>query len=221
MRSAHRPVLLAVALAFLSLWACVSGGEGAWRVATADPADSLSSGIAAVEAGDFAQATTRLQWLAARCETGDYGRRAVLLLAALGIDPRNPDASSDEAARLAARYLGLPRIGPDDRVLAETLYLLALDRGAGIPAPPEEAEIRGTEAVRGVAVRFHGCGRQLPADEVALPELPGPTTTNRVSRLRAERDSLQDRLTSLEAELERIRELLGDVAPAEPDTSGW
>ena len=90
----------------------------------------LERGVTALAAGSYDVASDRLGRLAARCEAGHAGRRAVHLLATAALDPRNPAASVDTAAGLAAHVLALPGTAPDERITAETLYLLALDRGA-------------------------------------------------------------------------------------------
>lgn len=212
MKTSHRRLLMWAAPLVLLGWGCATGAR-AGRERPDDPAEAVSGGIHALERGDYETASARFHRVAARCEAGADGRRAVLLLATAALDPRNPDASADRAARLAAHYLGLPGSDPDGRAVAETLFLVALGRGARLLDAPGPAD-----SVPGLPPRFEDCEVEatvgIPRGR-ALPALPD---TARSSRLRVERDSLRARVDELEAELERIRNLLQeDVLP---DTSG-
>lgn len=178
----------------------------------------LQLGIEALAAGSYGEAGSRLRDVASRCEAGAPGRRAVLLLAAMALDPRNPDASPDDGARIAAHYLDLPGAGADDRMVAETLYLMARGFGAA-PGDPREADTAASAVTQGLAPRFAGC-RMADEGEGAAPARPLPELpdTAYVARLRADRDRLAARVTALEAELERIRALLQKGVVS--DTSG-
>lgn len=238
-----RPAAAVVGTAVMMVlaWGCATTGERSRPAPDATSySDSLSIGINALQSGSYAEARGPLRWLAARCEAGVHGRRATLLLAMAALDPRNPDASADEGARLAAGFLALPGNDPGERLVAETLYLLALDRGGAVDSgdhgggadsvrteghqEPGGVATPGDSAGAGpstVAARYYACDDPLPAsasDDAALPDLPGAPTTELFRRARAARDSLAHRVAELEAELERIRELLqGGV---DPDTSG-
>lgn len=188
-----------------------SGGQG--------PAALMSDGIEAMEERDYREASGRLYRVTARCESGDRGRRALLLLAALALDPRNPDGSPDHAAWLTARALTLPEREPGEHLIAETLFLLALERGARVPVDGSDGPDR--DGWPPVAARIRDCRGGEPAGTIrsaALPALPGASTALLYSQVRAERDALQSRVAELEAELARIRELLNGTAP--PDSSG-
>jgi hypothetical protein len=116
----------------LAAGAC--GGHG--ETGTVIPAPgSLAEAVQSLRDGDYATGTARLQRLAARCESGSDGRRAVLLLAVAALDPRNPAASPDRGAELTARYLTLPGAEPAERVEAEGLYLLANSVGGRVWEP--------------------------------------------------------------------------------------
>lgn len=195
--------------AFLAFaWGCATAGE-----APAPAEDGLALGARALAEGDYGEAMARLHEVASRCESGDRGRRAVLLLATAALDPRNPVASADDGARLAVHFLGLPGSGSVERTVAETLYLLA--RGYGAPAGdtlPDPAAEAAT-----LAPRFDHCGAEgdVATSSRALPELPD---SSYVARSRAERDRLTARVNALQAELERIRALLQEGVVS--DTSG-
>lgn len=256
----RRSVLLTAMLVLLTLWGCATVGEEAREAPppaneAMAPADSLAAAVRALEAGAYSEAVRALRWAASRCQAGTYGRRALLLLTATTLDPRNPDASLDEGAALAARALTLPGIDPDDRTVAEVLYLTALERGAEPPlqaaaggdgatgqdtavverdsatvAPDTAAVPADTVAVDSVgfmpARRFERCGEAMPEGptSVTLPSLPGAPMAALLRRAQARRDSLSQRVTALEAELARIRELLQEAVPVPSDTGsggGW
>lgn len=217
MRAQHRRWLRYVTpLALLLAWGCAPGaGERPTTPAAVN--DSFAGGIAALAAGEYETASARLRPMAAACEAAEDGRRAALLLAGAALDPRNETASPDEAARLAAHVLRHPDVDPDQRVRAETLYLLALDRGATPEDGRPDADTAGSRALPVPGFGNCGADRTGAGGSRALPELPGPATTVELSRLRAARDSLTTRVMELEGELKRIRRLLREGVL--PDTS--
>ena len=91
---------------------------------------SFEAGVAALDRGDHAAAAARLAPVAAICPVDATGRRAVLLLAAAELDPRNGAGRPNAAAELAAFYLGRAYDDSWERALAVELYTLALDYGA-------------------------------------------------------------------------------------------
>jgi hypothetical protein len=212
----------AAVLAVLLGWSCAVGVGGGGRSSGSGPERAaLGDGIQALETGEYQEATGRLGWLASRCESGVLGRRALLLLATAALDPRNPDASPDRGAWLAAHVLGLPGAEPEDRLVAEALYLLSVELGGRVPTAEGGGGSSGGDAEEGLAPRFQDC-RATDAEGGAptpqLPTLPGSPMALLYTQVRAERDSLQARVTELEAELERIREILnGDLPEDEGD----
>lgn len=177
-------------IAFLALAGCgpvSSGGP--------DVAGPLSG-------GDFEAATTDLRKQAARCESGERGREAVLVWATLELDMRNPAGSPDTAARLTAAYLQLPDATPAGISAAEALYLLALDRGASTVEDPW--------AFSGVAPRYSRCGQQSrhPVVVRELPAHPGTPSLREINEVHRALHLSRKQADSLRAELERIRKLL-------------
>lgn len=156
-----------------------------------------------LEGGDFGAATAGLRQQAAACENGERGREAVLLRAMLELDLRNSGGSPDTAARLAARYLQLPDATPAGISAAESLYLLALDRGASTVEEPWE--------LSGVAPRFSRCGSPAPKPGLLrqLPEHPGTPGLWELNEVHRELYLSRQQADSLRAELTRIRKLLG------------
>jgi hypothetical protein len=129
---------------------------------------------------------------------------------------------------MAARFLNLPNKSLEETLEAEALYVTALDYGA-------DPELRVDPANPGFAVRFGGCDEPFPPRAVRpLPVLESSSAgrlrlldeerdslirqnqqlRNTVGHLRLVSDSLQARVDSLEAELNRIRQLI-----RLPDTS--
>jgi len=209
-------------------WRWTVSQEGDEEV-QATATEVLSGGVRALEEGEYEQASESLWRLASWCESGSYGRRALLVLAATTLDPRNPGSDPDEAARLAARYLQLPRVLPEERIVAESLYLMALARG-GSP-PGEGAAGSGDGDEREPALRFSDCdapgGGATVAGAEPLPELPITPAPVLIRRARGERDALRARVGELEgeiddlqAELDRIRSILRQGVPdtVPPDT---
>lgn len=199
-----------------------------------DPDRRFRAATVAADEGDFGSAGRHLRRLASRCESGERGREAVLLLAAVEVDPRNPDPSPAAAAHLAARYLQMPEAPAWTLTVAGTLYLTALDLGANPVRDPFAPipSLDGTAAEAGdepaderevgpwrVARRFEDCGAETaPARTVReLPEHPGTPLWRAVQNARAERDSLARRADSLEARADEARRLRARVDSLEAE----
>lgn len=152
----------------------------------------FESGIEALAAGDYAAAHEDLAWVAERFANQTDGQRAVVVLAVMELDPRNPARRTDVGTDLAATYLQLPDREAWVDPVARTIYLLGLELGA--------AEERAQRAERAAE-----SPRQLPT-------LPGPSVTARLRSVEQERDRLAKRVTELETqvaaqeqEIQRIR----------------
>lgn len=219
-----------------ALLVAASASGCALTALTGDPSAAsprLQRATAALEAGEFGAAERDLRWLAARCEAGDSGRKALLLLAASQLDTGNPYGTPYAAAELAARYLRLPDARPEDLPVARSLYRLALDLGARPERPADPQS--GLDDWGPLANRFEACGAASRPEYVwrSLPDPPaGSTTADRITALEdelvartdsllalerrvrvlsgraGELDAAVERITALEAEIERIRELL-------------
>jgi hypothetical protein len=180
---------------------------------------------------DFASAREDLLWLASRCEAGVHGRRAMLQLAAAELDTENPHGSPRAAAWLAAGYLVLPDAEADQLPVARAMYRLAADRGGLSVDTGEDA----ADSLPSLAVRFDTC-QPMPDVEWArrLPDPPGLTTSARIAALESELAAASDSLAvlrerngalrerngallartgELEAEIERVAELLRNGLP--------
>jgi hypothetical protein len=181
--------------------------------------------LAVLRLGNVADAESLLRQVASSCESGQEGRSSLLLLSSLWLDGL-PQATPDSAAVLAARVLALPDAGPLELSVARNIYLFALELGADAKLRP--ARFAGP---RDLAVRFSDCDQPTPAvDPAPLPQLGREPLTATVRRLEAQRDSLahhadrsgeravelagriqelEGQLRGAQAEIERIRRLLG------------
>lgn len=231
---------LPVALLVSSATACASV-RSYLRAPSPEPETRYTSAVEALDGAHFRNARADLAWLVGRCEAGRWGRRALLLLAAADLDPRNPHRSPEEAARLAGLYLRLPWAERDAAPLANSLYVLALDlspgrdrtarRGASSVTVADADPAPARDPLR-VATRFEHCdGGGTPGRSRGLPAYQGPTIAERTAeleaRLAAQRDSLdrarahivsQDKdIAGLRADTARIHKLLrGGEGPYRP-----
>jgi hypothetical protein len=153
-----------------------------WR---SQSADRFDAGVRAMNAGNYSAAHGDLAWVAQHFQHEKEGQRALLLLAGLELDPRNPNRRPEVGADLAAGYRRLPDRAEWMDPLASTLYLLGTELGARDSTPT------------------------APADRaVELPKLPGPTVNARIKAIEAERDRLEKRVAALEQQVaEKDREI--------------
>ncbi|HKY60934.1 MAG TPA: hypothetical protein VJP59_07980 [Gemmatimonadota bacterium] len=207
-----RAPVMAVAGLLTLLSGCAS--SGAHREAGAS---GLDAGALALRRGEFVRAREALVEVRRTCGDARLGRQALLLIAALETDPRNPAGDPDRAAALAGHWLARPETFPWTRPLAETIYLQAL-RAGGRPfsisgKPPGDVELL-------LAMGRPGGGADGSCDASdwgilgggAPPELsrrPGGTAPPDGGRaLREDNARLREQVIRLEAELQRIRETL-------------
>ena len=113
-----------------ALPACSLTGGAATPSAETSRRRALEYGVLALESGDYQTAVDRIAPVAAICPTDVLGRSAMLLLASVELDPRNPERRPDAAAELAAFQLARRSEGDWEGALATQLYTLALDHGA-------------------------------------------------------------------------------------------
>ena len=154
--------------------------------------------LAALARGDYRTAHEGLTWVAQNDSDDDHGQQAQLILAALDLDPRNPERRIAQGADIAASYLARSdKEEPWTVPVAQTLYLLGLELGAA----EDRVEKAEREAERANAAR--------------LPSLPGPSVMARIRTLDQERERLSKRVGDLEkqlqekeAELERIKKTI-------------
>lgn len=183
------------------------------------PEQRASRASAALQQEEFDLARRDLLALATDCGAGSHGRQALLTLAAAELDTGNPDRSPALAAYLAERYLLLPDRVSEDVPLARALYRMGTDLAG--PVPPGSLELPA------VAARFDAChGSAVTRSMHALPATPAPVSTRFAMlhrELAARADSLalvdaeltltRSKVAELEAEIERITELLKSGTP--------
>lgn len=144
------------------------------------------------------------------CGTRPLGQQALLLLAAAELDPRNPDARLSLAREAVSLVAEASEPDAWTRVLAESLYLMALRLGApratAGAGPEAELRLRARRPNGHPVVASAGTCDALPwpngrAEEPGdLPGLDGASYPARIAWL-------QRRVSELEAELKRLRRI--------------
>jgi len=163
-------------------------GCATFRPGEDNPARSLEAGLNALAAGDYATARLHFDRAGLAPESGEAGRRALLLGALARLDARNPDPDFELAAARAAALEAGPGVTKWE-ALAGNLV-------AGIAAELAEARAR----VRHAEVERHAA--------VAAEILASRSATARINAVVAERDAARRRTTQLEQTLaEKEKEL--------------
>lgn len=171
----------------------------------ADPSDRMRAAYAALERDDFANATQQLWAVTYRCEQDEETRRALLVLAAAKLDTGNPTGSPHDAARLTEVYLGLPDTDPPQRVLARTLHRMAVLLEASSPSGP------GGDYTDPALAGLGACVLLAQPESVEPPDMATDTASAPWARaMTAHSAALRRRVHELEAEIERITQLLTD-----------
>ncbi|MGH7559231.1 MAG: hypothetical protein ACREMD_15905 [Gemmatimonadota bacterium] len=188
----------------LILSACASSGG------RSDPGAGLDAGAFALRQAEFGAARERLVSVRHICGEARLGRQALLLLSAMELDPRNPAGDPGRAAAYAAHYLARPETFPWTRPVAEQLYLQALRLGGEPVSQPDDPlleEIASRESVPEACERSDW-GVVGGGDPPALGSGTRSSRPGSGSRPGDEDHRLRNRITELEAELERIRATL-------------
>lgn len=167
---------------------------------TTAPEERLDAALALAEAGEYANATATLDSLYRAHWDREVGLRALLDLAAITIDPRNPERSLWRSADYSARLIGLPGAPPHLLPVARAMYLVSVELGA------LEEQRAAAEAARDTAEAIVAR---------TLPRYTGQSVPAQLSAIAQERDALLQRVTALEqalrdttSELERVRRTL-------------
>ncbi len=219
-------------MSFLPALLLVSGLAGCASLhhasAPPDAQERFADAVVRYDYGDLAGAARELAWISEQCAGHDVGQQATLTLAALLLDARNQGSDVDSAAELAETFLRTADPSNWQRPIAATLYLAALDRGAGIQDTATETR---TDSARPAApgrasAPLKNCGPARPLPNAAsvptLPVLPGEPLIARLRAVRVDReqlaatvdslrtalDSARQELTAKDKELERIRKTL-------------
>ena len=115
----------------------------------------LEQGLAAFDAGLYADAFDELAWVYSHCPQRVAGHQALTALAALELDPRNESGRPELGTQLLGELT--QRAGTPEwiRPMAQTAYLMALALGAppaggngsgGTPAPADGQGVAGDRA---------------------------------------------------------------------------
>lgn len=184
----------AACLGLLLLAACVSssGGKAAFR-----------DGLAALEDARAEEAFGQLERARRICGTSPLGQQAVLVEAAAALGGRVGPRDARRAAELSAAFLRQPSPPAWGVPIAESLYLMAREMGAGQPSEEATAAVFADAAGEATGPRA-GCGPRWEAASgrgTPVPSLEG-------TGVAAELERLRDRLGELEEEVERLRALL-------------
>lgn len=180
-------------------------------------AGGLDAGALALRRGEFDRAREALVGVRRTCGEARLGRQALLLIAALEADPRNPSGDPDRAAALAGHWLTRPETFPWTRPVAETLYLQAVREGG----KPYSASRRFTGDVGDLFAMDRpadGAGGTCEASDWGVVAADAPPELSRRARdggsmsaiadLREDNARLREQVLELEAELQRIQETL-------------
>lgn len=180
----------------LVLAACVSasggGGDGAFR-----------DGLAALEDARDEEAFRQLEQARRICGAAPLGQQAVLVEAAAALGGRVGPRDAQRAAELSAAFLRQPTPPAWGVPIAESLYLMAREMGAGQPSEEATAAVFADAAGETTPTRAD-CGPRWEAASgrgTPVPSLEGTGVAAELGRLR-------DRLGELEEEVERLRALL-------------
>lgn len=170
---------LAASLVVLAISACATVGS----VFDGERERHYNAGVIALKAGDYDAASEHLALVAERDAGDALGQQALLMVAALEMDPRNPKRRLPLGSDLTGSYLKLERTPAWTTPVAETLYLLAIELGA--------AENRAAQAA---------ADKEEAENRLKLPE-NSPTMTSRLRGLGEERDRLAKKVEQLEVQL--------------------
>jgi len=110
----------------LGLGGCALAGQ----IDRQSPQEIFERGLVALEREDFRTAYQHMASVYEDQWDRPIGERALLTLAAVELDPRNPGRRLDVGAELAGRYFQLPSGTPWNGAVSQTLYLLAMELGA-------------------------------------------------------------------------------------------
>ncbi len=190
-KKARVPVVLMVAAACASC-AMIGGGT---RGPSAE--SELERGAAAARAQDYATARTILEPVYRAHYMDKAGTRALMLLTAIDLDPRNANRRLSAASDYATTLLNSDAMPVWEKPVAETLYLLSVELG-GL-----EQEIGRAEAAKDSAQNLAAAARRAN-----LPSSPRESWPAQLRKMREERDAMSKRLETLQTTVRtRDREL--------------
>ncbi len=203
-RNRGRPAPFIASLAvFCALGACASAGIVGDTSDAPDPESVLRQGVDALGSGHFREAHEDLSWVYTHYPEQDVGRRALLVIAAAEMDPRNPDQRLTVGARLLERFFAPDSIAGWQEPVAESMYLLALDLGARDTAAGATTDSAGAADSAAGASGMDAAG--------ATPRLPRASLAHRLRNAEILRDSLAERNAAMAAHMKELEGQLTDA----------
>jgi hypothetical protein len=172
--------------------------------------ERFTAGLVALRRGDFAQANTDLRWVAEHYPDKEIGREALLAVAALEVDPRNPRRRLAMGVDLAESYLRQEDKERWSEPVVQSLRLLAMELGSA------EERVAVAEADRLAAERRANLG-DLPTLPEQMKSLPArlhaaederDKLTKKVEQLEEQIADRDKKLAEKDKELERIRKTI-------------
>ncbi|MGH7466763.1 MAG: hypothetical protein ACRENP_02145 [Longimicrobiales bacterium] len=161
----------------------------------------LAVGIEAFQRGDYVTANEELGWVVERYGDEGIGRQALLAVAAVEMDPRNPQRRLALGAELIGSYLRLDEHPDWVMPAAQTLYLMSMEMVAA------EERAAQAQAERQVVERL------LEEVERDMPKSPDPSATlpARLRAMKEDRDRLVRKVETLETQLAERDKKLGET----------
>ncbi len=150
----------------------------------------LSRGIAAAQAQEYEKARQILEPLYRAHWMDDSGERALMVLTALELDPRNSSRRLYAASDFATSLLNSKDIAAWDKTVATTLYLLSIEVG-GVEQQLDRAAASKDSAVNAATAARLG----------SLPSSTRESWPSQLRRMREDRDALTKRVETLQATL--------------------
>jgi outer membrane protein assembly factor BamD (BamD/ComL family) len=191
---------LAAGLLALALSACASIGS-----MLKNGEDHYEAGLRAFKAGDYAGASEHLSLVAGDAPEDKKGRQALLMLAALEMDTRNPNRRLALGSDHAGSFLKLKGTEPWMSSIAQTLYLMSVELGAAEErAAQAEADKQQAEGIlQALPKDFQSWPSRLRASEEKTDRL-----AKKVEQLEAQVADRDKKLIEKDKELERIKKTL-------------
>ncbi|MGH7459808.1 MAG: hypothetical protein ACREMA_02115 [Longimicrobiales bacterium] len=162
--------------------------------------ERFAAGLAALHRGDYVTANEEMGWVVEHYGSEDVGRQALLAVAAIEMDPRNPQRRLTLGSELAGAYLRQPQAEWLQPV-AQTLYLLSIEMGAA------------EERVAQVEAEKQQVERRIEEVERSLPQLPESVMPfpARVRAMKEAHDRLARKVEALETQLAERDKKLADT----------
>lgn len=197
----------------MTVFACACTPNGA-PAGTPSPAERMRDATAALEHDDFAEATRQLGAVASLCTARNREAEALLLLAAVELDTANPHGSPRAAARFAERYLLVGDASDGSSIAARTLYRVAVH----LVTLSGDSEAEASPGDNVALVDPDSCSPPPSGGVDRITDTMGSAAAPWLLDLEAERQTLRRRIRELEAELDRIDELLTSGATSKGST---